>query len=163
MKKRYIGAFLAAAAAGALLHFAYDVLPVPLVGLFAPVNESVWEHLKLLFWPVLLCGAWLARGKEDAQRAWSGILAALLCMPVWLLGAYYALLAGFGVSALWLDIALYVLVLAGGASMAYRMERSGRWGFLAGVMVLAVGLYGAALILFTLAPPQLPVFLPPGG
>ena len=29
----------------------------------------------------------------------------------------------------------------------------------AGVLVIAVGLYGAALILFTLAPPELPVFV----
>ena len=43
------------------------------------------------------------------------------------------------------------------------MEKSGKWSFLSGVMVLLVGLYGAALILFTLAPPELPIFLPPGA
>ena len=40
-------------------HFLYDWLPFQLVGMVAPVNESVWEHLKLLFWPFLLaCPCW---------------------------------------------------------------------------------------------------------
>ena len=97
MKKRYILAFFLAAVAGTLLHFLYDWLPVPLVGLFAPVNESVWEHLKLLFWNVLAAGFVLCRKKPDAQRAWSGFLAALLLMPLGLTGLYYLLAAGFGV------------------------------------------------------------------
>ena len=54
MKKRFWLAFGIAVLAGTGLHFLYDVCPVPLVGLFAPVNESVWEHLKLFFWPCLL-------------------------------------------------------------------------------------------------------------
>lgn len=37
---------------GILLHFAYDFSGNNmLVGLFTPVNESVWEHLKLIFIP----------------------------------------------------------------------------------------------------------------
>ncbi len=39
------------------------------------------------------------------------------------------------------------------------MNRSGRFGWLAGVLVILTGLYGAALILFTLAPPELPIFI----
>lgn len=58
MKKRYLIAFLVAAAAGSALHFFYEVLPNPLTALISPVNESVWEHLKLLFWPTL-CAAWV--------------------------------------------------------------------------------------------------------
>ena len=101
MKKRYALAFLLTALAGTALHFAYDWCLSPLVGLFAPVNESVWEHLKLLFWPFL----------------------------------------------------------AAGFAAALRVNRSGRFGWLAGVLVILTGLYGAALILFTLAPPELPIFM----
>ena len=39
------------------LHALYTWRPIPLLGLFSPVNESVWEHLKLLYWPFLaVCG-----------------------------------------------------------------------------------------------------------
>ncbi len=40
---------------GTLSHFLYGWSGSRvLVGLFAPVNESVWEHMKLLFFPMLL-------------------------------------------------------------------------------------------------------------
>ena len=56
MKGRWFLAFLLTALAGSALHFAYDLCPSPLVGLFCPVSESVWEHLKLLYAPFLVCG-----------------------------------------------------------------------------------------------------------
>ena len=159
MRKRWIAAFVLTALAGAALHFAYDLCPVPLVGLFAPVNESVWEHLKLLFWPFLAAGFALTRRQEDKPAAWSGLLLSQLLMPLFLLGVYYPLRAGFGVESLAVDIGLYYLTLTLGFWLAHRVSRSGKLAFLSGVLVIATGLYGAALILFTLAPPELPIFM----
>ena len=31
------------------LHFIYDFLPNTLFSIFTPVNESIWEHMKLIF------------------------------------------------------------------------------------------------------------------
>ena len=160
MRKRCVLAFVLTALAGTALHFAYDLAPVPLVGLFAPVNESVWEHLKLLFWPFLAAGFALTHGREDKPAAWSGILLALLAMPVFLLAAYYPLRAGFGVESLIVDIVLYYLTLWLGFRLACRVSEGGRLGYLAGILVILAGRYGAALILFTLAPPELPIFIP---
>lgn len=40
---------------GTLLHFTYELSGENLfVGLFSAVNESVWEHLKLLYFPMLI-------------------------------------------------------------------------------------------------------------
>lgn len=40
---------------GALLHFTFDWSNQnPIVGTFSAVNESVWEHLKIVFFPFLL-------------------------------------------------------------------------------------------------------------
>ena len=40
---------------GTILHFTYDLSGQnPIVGLFSAVNESTWEHLKLLYFPMLL-------------------------------------------------------------------------------------------------------------
>lgn len=159
MKKRWIAAFVLTALAGTALHFAYDLCPAPLVGLFAPVNESVWEHLKLLFWPFLAAGFALTWRQEDKPAAWSGLLLSQLLMPLFLLGVYYPLRAGFGVQSLAVDIGLYYLTLALGFLLSRRVSESGRLAFLSGVLVIATGLYGAALILFTLAPPELPIFM----
>ncbi len=45
---------------GTLLHFVYEWSGSNvIVGIFSPVNESVWEHLKLLYFPMSL---WLLLG-----------------------------------------------------------------------------------------------------
>ena len=53
--KKGLWGFLFVGVLGVLFHFAYDFLGENWVaGLFFPVNESIWEHLKLLFFPVAL-------------------------------------------------------------------------------------------------------------
>lgn len=32
-----------------LFHFLYDLIPCFITSIFAPVNESIWEHLKMIF------------------------------------------------------------------------------------------------------------------
>ena len=50
-----IAGFVFVIIAGTLLHFVYHWTGQNrIVGLFSPVNESTWEHLKLLFTPMLL-------------------------------------------------------------------------------------------------------------
>lgn len=159
MKRRYFLAFVLTALAGSALHFGFALCPSPLVGLFCPVSESVWEHLKLLYWPFLAAGFVLNRRAENAQAAWSGTLAGLLLMPAFLLGVYYTLESGFAFTAGWLNISLYVLSLALGFYLSAKLTRSGALSWLCGVLVILAGLYGAALILFTMAPPPLPIFL----
>ncbi len=53
----FITSCIACIVLGTLLHFAYDFFNKSfLVGLFTPVNESVWEHLKLVLIPITLFG-----------------------------------------------------------------------------------------------------------
>lgn len=48
-------AFLIIGAVGTLWHFIYDLSGGnAVIGIIAPVNESVWEHLKMLFFPALI-------------------------------------------------------------------------------------------------------------
>ena len=57
LRKFTVIGILFVSVAGTLLHFVYDWSGQnPLVGFFAPVNESTWEHMKLLFFPMLLYG-----------------------------------------------------------------------------------------------------------
>ena len=39
-----------------LTHFVYELLPNPIFAVFFPVNESVWEHMKMLYTTILLYG-----------------------------------------------------------------------------------------------------------
>lgn len=51
-------AFVFIAAAGIFNHFLYEWSGSALTAFFCPVNESVWEHLKLLFFPFLFWTLW---------------------------------------------------------------------------------------------------------
>lgn len=47
--------FFAVSVLGAILHFTYDWSDKnAIVGVFSAVNESTWEHLKLIFYPMLI-------------------------------------------------------------------------------------------------------------
>ena len=48
-KRQLIVTWLAAILAGCALHFLYEWLPSAITALFSPVNESLWEHVKLVF------------------------------------------------------------------------------------------------------------------
>lgn len=37
-------------------HFLYEWFPNPVFAIFFPVNESVWEHMKLLYTPIIFYG-----------------------------------------------------------------------------------------------------------
>ena len=39
-----------------VFHFVYDVLPSPITAIFFPVNESIWEHIKMLFSAIIFNG-----------------------------------------------------------------------------------------------------------
>lgn len=160
-RRGYWIAAVAAALAGSALHFLYDALPNPLTALISPVNESVWEHLKLLFFPTLAAALVLSWREPLPHRFWSGFFAALLAMPALLTGVYYLLAAGFAVHSTVLDIGLYFLVMLYGFSLAYRLRESGRLERAAPWLLLPIALYGASLILFSFGAPELPIFQPP--
>ena len=162
MKRAYIISAILAAAAGTALHFLYTISPNLISALLAPVNESVWEHLKLLFWPVLGAAVVLSARAPCRIRLWCGFLTALLAMPVFLLGMYY-LLRRLGLSGLALDILLYYVTRFGGFWLAWHLLRAVRLQRHCGILLMLVILYGAGLILFTFAAPPLKLFTPPAA
>lgn len=96
---------------GTISHFVYEWTGNNfLVGLFFPVNESTWEHMKLIFFPMFAYA--LVAGKKAEERypciynaMFTGILAGLAMIPV--LFYTYTGILGFNVN--WLNIAVYVI------------------------------------------------------
>lgn len=81
LNKRELILFAAATVGGACLHFLYTLLPCVATALVAPVSESLWEHVKLIYWPCLITGILLSR-RDPAlvgQRAFA-LLAAVAGM-----------------------------------------------------------------------------------
>ena len=69
-KRQLILTFAAVVLAGCALHFLYGWQPNAATALFSPVNESLWEHVKLVFWPYLGAAFLLNRGRPGGIRRW---------------------------------------------------------------------------------------------
>ena len=82
ISKAALLAFAVATLAGTCLHFVYALFPNGLTAVLAPVNESIWEHLKILVWPCVLGAVPLLRREPDGlgARAFSLLLAAGLML-----------------------------------------------------------------------------------
>ena len=153
-KRQLIFTALAAILMGSALHFLYSRCPNGITALFSPVRESLWEHVKILFWPYLLAALWLNRGRPGGMRPWCLTLV-LICALMLLLGfGYHVLLEG---RALWADIALYVLLMVLGFWLPTRFAGpfdGPRWL----IPCLLAAALAAATFLFTLWPPRLILF-----
>ena len=146
---------------GSALHFAFEWSGRPLVvAPFAAVNESVWEHLKLAFWPALAY-ALIEYGFFGRHAANFAIAKAvgILLMPLLIVLLFYGYTALLGHHVLWLDIFIFFIAVAGGQLASYGLLisklASGRWnvaGF-AAVLLLALG-----FAVFTFATPRLGIF-----
>lgn len=133
MRKRLFfweaGGFLFTAAAGTLLHFVYEWSGGSvLTAAFSAVNESTWEHMKLLFVPLFLFSVAqvcvLGRNYPNflAVRAVSA-LAGLALIPV----LFYTYTGVLGDHVMWADIAVFFLADLGAFLLDARLLRRGRF------------------------------------
>lgn len=104
--------YIILAAMGFALHFAYDWSGQnKIVGLFSATNESTWEHLKLLFFPMLFITIWDSlRGNTSPGFLKKRILSIMAGILVIVIMFYTAL----GVTSRimdWYNIATYLIGL----------------------------------------------------
>ncbi|MBU5628101.1 hypothetical protein KQI82_14405 [Oscillibacter sp. MSJ-2] len=157
--------FLITVAAGTLLHFLYEWSGgSKAAAAFCAVNESTWEHMKLLFIPLFFFSLvqviflWKTYPNLPAARGLSAIVGTAL-IPV----LFYTYTGVWGNHAMWADIAVFVLSAAAAFLLDHALLRRGRLSSpflqLLGVIVLWGLLF--VFIFFTFRPPHLAVFQDP--
>ena len=151
--KRLLIVFILTTLAGVALHFVYDLLPNPVTALFSPVNESIWEHLKVIYWPYL--AAMLIVTGKDTRGKRASWLFALLVISVAMLLIGYVYHISLGLDNLIFDIGLYVVLMALGFWLPGQLNPKNARSF---PVLFLVVLLGAAIILFTFLPPNCPLF-----
>lgn len=82
-KKVTILVFVLATLAGAALHFLYTAFPSPLTAVLAPVDESIWEHGKLILWPGVLSAALLTRLYGRGPQRFAAVTLGLVVLVAW--------------------------------------------------------------------------------
>ena len=146
-------------------HFAYDLSGENLiVGLFNPVNESVWEHLKFMFFPFLLWWIviYVIKNKKYQITLNTWIVSAavsLIVAPFSVVLLFYSYTGALGIESVIIDISLvfvcYFIALCV-ASHFLKYSDPSTWVAIIAVIVIAVEF--TAFIVFTFNPPQLPIF-----
>lgn len=150
---------------GSLMHFLYDWSDnLTLVGVFVPINESVWEHLKMTFWPMMLWWfVWYfiyGRKKGISASQWfTSCAVAQLAFPLVILSFYYTYTGALGIESLILDIFslfLGIVIAQGLALHVYKNTRFNKHWLYYSLIVLI--LLAIAFTVFTFYPPHVPLF-----
>ena len=148
---------------GTLLHFLYDWLGEAVwIAPFSGVNESTWEHMKLLFFPMLLFAIVQSRFFRNRKDFWCvklrGILLGQLLIPV----IFYTYNGVIGRSPDWINIAIFFIAAA--ITYLYETKRFQKEKTRCRNPKIAIGILCAVALLFvifTFLPPQIGIFEDP--
>ena len=116
-----VSGFIFTCIMGTLLHFVYDWTDKNVIAaLFSGVNESTWEHIKLMFYPTAIFSIIQFKFMgDDLPYYWStkiaGILLSLVLIPIF----YYTYTGIFGVNADWFNITIFFICAAVGYFTEY--------------------------------------------
>lgn len=156
--------FLFTCIAGVLLHFLYDWSGQRLfVALFSAVNESIWEHMKLLLFPMFLFALIQNEySNEKYDNFWCAKLAAILTGLVLIPALYYTYTGALGVFVDWVNIAVFFVSAAVSFLVEVKILNHDR-GFCISPQLAEGILWILALLFvwFTFMPPQIPLFQDP--
>lgn len=149
---------------GSLLHFAFGLFGKSRwIAPFVAINESTWEHMKLLFFPMLLFAIleYFFIGKENP--AFWCVKSRGILLGIWLIPVFFYTLGGiFGTLPAFVNIAIFFA----SAGIAYLWESkalkngtpcilSKKWG------LTILGLTALAFVGFTFFAPRIPLFQDP--
>lgn len=153
---------------GSLLHFTFDFSGGwrPL-GVISAVNESVWEHLKLAFWPAIFWTIieffFVRRPTKDTSPNF--ILAKAIgayIMPLIIVAIFYSYTAFTGHSILAVDLSSFVIAVVIGQIVSYKLWcllRLTRIFNSLGLVMLVIGVLLFAILTFY--PPVVGIFQDP--
>jgi len=148
---------------GTLLHFLYEWLGEAVwIAPISGVNESTWEHMKLLFWPMLFFAVFQSFFFGKVEDFWrvklKGILLGITLIPVF----FYTYNGAVAKSPDWLNISFFFISAAGAYVFETRLFKSERTqcsskkSSIAALTVIAL-----LFVLFTFLTPKIGIFRDP--
>jgi hypothetical protein len=146
---------------GAAFHFTFDWLGShPAAAAFFPVNESIFEHLKMTFWPTLIWAVFSYNFlKSKANNFFTAKAAAVIIMPLVIVILYYAYTAFTDENTI-VDIIIFLIAVGVGqvinALIMAARPLAGYWPAVSAVIILLLALLYA---FFTFYPPYTSFFI----
>ena len=166
MKKMHIIGVIFVIAVGTLLHFVYEWSGENnIAAVFSAVNESTWEHLKMLFYPMLVfaIAEYFIYGNNLANFVPVKVLSILLGMLT-TITLFYTYTGIIGKNYLTLSILTFVLSILVAYIFSYRNLKSGtkyksKTAVITGYVLLVILII--CFVIFTFSPPQIGLFYDP--
>lgn len=148
-------------AIGALFHFGFDALGrLPVLSLIFPVNESIWEHGKITFWPPLVYGLieYFIAGLKYPNMFPAKIFSSVISTAV-MIALFYIILWITGNHTFIGDIIIYEISIIVGLAFSYFTIKANPlpayFSYIA-FIILAASVF--IFYIFSYTPPKLPVF-----
>ncbi len=149
---------------GTLLHFVYDWTNGNIfASLFSAINESIWEHMKLLYFPMLVFAIFESKFfSKEYPSFWCskliGFILGLVSIPV----IYYSYTGMFGKNIDWINILIFFIAAFVSFYTEYKLVKNERKCVLPLWLSIAIIFFiGILFIVFTLKTPQIPIFQDP--
>ena len=146
---------------GTILHFTYEWSNNnQIVGAFSAVNESTWEHLKLLFFPMLITTIVGYFYFKEISNLLCGKVFEILTAMVFTTSVYYTYTGIIGRDIAFVNILIFILAVIVGEFVNYIVINS---NFKCNKKVAVVMLIALAVlfVLFTYNTPEIGIFKDP--
>ena len=146
---------------GSFFHFTYELSGYNIViGSFSAVNESVWEHLKLVFFPLLIFSAIeYMKIKKEANNFLLGKAIASYVMPAVIVIIFYSYEMATGSHSFAIDMLSYFVSIIVGQFISYKILCSEKKG--KGIQIIsliAIIILALIFVIFTFIPPEIFIF-----
>lgn len=147
---------------GIFLHFTFEWSNSNvLVGTFSPINESIWEHLKLIFFPMLITTiiVYFYEGKNISSYLCAKMIGIILAIFFTII-FFYTYTGILGTNFAIVDISSFFIAVVLGQYVAYqKMQSKFSCNYLMAIIIFLI-LYLCFLI-FTFFPPHIALFRDP--
>ena len=150
---------------GTFIHFIYNILHKPFIlGLVVPINESVFEHLKLVLIPLTAFGiiySLVYGKKENNKNIWNYISIAVILSMIFIPIMHYLYIAIIKNTSTIFDIVLYILSIIFSYIYIYiKNGKDNKKDTNKGGILLILLLY-FIFVVFTICPPRVELFKDP--
>ena len=150
---------------GTILHFLYEWSgDNKIIASFSAVNESTWEHLKLVFFPMLITTiiGFLVIGKDN-KKFWCAKTIGIILAMSFIIVFFYTYTGIIGTNFAILDIGSFFVAVILGEYAAYKIMTNEEYKLKCNKKIAVIGLICILLcfIIFTYLPPHIGLFKDP--
>jgi len=146
---------------GSIFHFIYEWSGNNiLISFISPINESIWEHLKLILIPMTAYWLiYLVITPAISKNKWLfSLLISLISAMLTIVFLYYTYTGAFGIESLIIDISLLLFGIIIGHLIGIHIYKYGP-NIKSFISLSLIILLFIIFLVFTITPPNFPIFI----